>query len=87
MRAEFNEVKTAHDGILKKAHAAQAELENLERELKRKAKALAEIDAEFAKVRGKLGGFNKFVQELQVESNKLSVINDGLNAIRAQVGA
>ena len=87
MRAEFNEVKRAHDDILRKALAAQTELEKLDREVKRKSKELAGINAELAKIPGKLVGFGKFVTDLRIECDKLNEINNGLNAIRVQVGA
>ena len=48
---------------------------------------MAEINAELAKIPDKLRGFDKFVEELRNESDKLSQINSGLNAIRVQVGA
>ena len=87
MRAEFNEVKRAHDQIRAKAVEDQAKLEKLQAEIKRKSKELAGINAELAKIPGKLTGFGKFVADLRLESDKLSQINDGLNAIRVEVGA
>ena len=87
MRAEFNEVKTAHDKILAKAREDQAKLEKLEGEIKRRSKELGAINAELAKIPDKLRGFDKFVADLRRESDKVSQINDGLNAIRVQVGA
>src|SRR5262249_25381757 len=87
MRAEFNSVKNAHDQILKKAHEEQAKLTKLEGEVKRGSKELAEINAALAEIPGKLRGFDKFVADLRHESDKLAQINDGLNAIRVQVGA
>ena len=87
MRGEFNEVKHAHGEILKKAQAAQSELGKLEGEVKRRSKELAAINAELAKIPDKLRGFDRFVADLRRESDKLAQINDGLNAIRVQVGA
>jgi len=87
MRGEFNEVKRAHDDILKKALAAQAELSKLEGEIKKRKGELAGINAELAKIPDKLRGFDKFVEELRHECDKLTEINNGLNAIRVQVGA
>ena len=87
MRAEFNEVKVAHDKILTKALEDQAKLEKLQAEIKRRSKELAAINAELAKIPDKLRGFDKFVTDLRRESEKLAQINDGLNAIRVQVGA
>jgi len=87
MRGEFNEVKRAHDQILAKAHEEQAKLTKLEGEVKRRTAELGKINAELAKIPDKLRGFDKFVEDLRHESDKLSQINDGLNAIRVQVGA
>jgi chromosome segregation ATPase len=87
MRGEFNEVKRAHDQILAKAHEAQAELQRMEAEIKKRKGELGKINAELAKIPDKLRGFDKFVEDLRHESDKLSQINSGLNAIRVQVGA
>ena len=87
MRGEFNEVRRAYDDILKKAQAAQSELGKLEGEVKRRSKELAAINAELAKIPDKLRGFDRFVNDLRHESNKLAQINDGLNSIRVEVGA
>ena len=46
MRAEFNEVKTAHDKILAKAHEEQAKLEKLQAEN-------AKLKRELEKLKGK----------------------------------
>jgi len=78
MRAEFNEVKRAHDDILKKALAKQSELEKLDAELKRKSKRLADINAALsgfpelerrierldAEFRGKAGEVSNLIGEL-----------------------
>jgi septation ring formation regulator EzrA len=47
---EVREVKAAYDDILRKAHAAQTELEKLDREVKRKTKELAGVNAALAKL-------------------------------------
>ena len=87
MRAEFNEVQRAHDKILAKAHEDQAKLSKLEGEIKRRSAELGKINAALAEIPGKLRGFDKFVSDLRNESDKLSQINAGLNAIRVEVGA
>src|SRR5262249_44192116 len=87
MRGEFNEVRRAHDDILKKAHAAQTELERMEREIKKRKGEVAAINAELAKISDKLRGFDRFVAVLRRESDKLAQLNDGLNTIRIEVGA
>ena len=87
MRGEFNEVKHAHSEILKKAHEEQAKLTKLEAEVKRRSAELGKINAELAKIPDKLRGFDKFVADLKRESDKLAQLNDGLNAIRVEVGA
>src|SRR5262249_20873502 len=87
MRGEFNEVRRAHDEILKKAQAAQTELQRMEREIKKRKGELAAINAELAKIPDKLRGFDKFVADLRRESDKLAQLNDGLNAIRVEAGA
>ena len=87
MRGEFNEVRRAHDDILKKAQAAQTELQRMEREIKKRKGELAGINAELAKIPDKLRGFDKFVADLRRESDKLAQLNDGLNAIRVEAGA
>ena len=87
MRGEFNEVKHAYSEILKKAQAAQTELQRMEREIKKRKGELAAINAELAKISDKLRGFDRFVADLRRESDKLAQLNDGLNTIRIEVGA
>jgi chromosome segregation ATPase len=56
IKTEFAEVKRAHDDILRKAHEKQAELEGLEREIKKKSEEQANLNNWLSKIRQQLGG-------------------------------
>jgi chromosome segregation ATPase len=87
MRAEFNEVKHAHDDILKKAQAAQAELEKLEREIKKRKGELAEMKAAIARLPQLERALEAFDAEFTRKAAELSNINAALvKTLRQQQG-
>ena len=87
MRAQFNEVKRAHDQILAKAHADQAKLSKLEVEIKRKTAELTKIQGEFDKLRQLLRTFESLDPGFQKLANLMNETKIAVNSLRAQLGA
>jgi chromosome segregation ATPase len=87
MRAEFNEVKRAHDQILAKAHEDQAKLEKLQSEIKRKTAELTKIHGDFTKLRQLLREFEALEPGFQKLTSLMTNTKAAVNSLRAQLGA
>ena len=88
MRAEFSEVKRSYDQILAKAHAEQAKLEKLEREVKAKTKKLAEVNAAFAQLPELERRLERLDAEFRGKAGEVSnLLGELLKTLRQQQGA
>jgi len=88
MRAEFNEIKRAHDDILKKAHAEQAKLEKLEGEVKKKSKELAARGAALSGLPDLAHRLERLDAEFRGKAGEVSnLVGELIKTLRQQQGA
>jgi len=87
MRAEFNEVKAAHDKLLAQAYEKQAECQRLDKEIKTKSKKLSEVKAALSALPDLGRRLERFDAEFKGKAAELSNVNAALiNTLRQQQG-